>query len=634
MAISDAQFTEWIKSDATKVVLWEQKYAIESGGVAAESTVYLATRTYNTGSSDTPANQCYRGRIRSAPPTSRSINPDALGGRTEISVGGVTLDNFDKDLDFFPKLIIDGREGTWLIGAPEGTPGWARSDFRTMLVTLAEVVDDYDDKQIAVKLRDARLLLDKAIAGDVVTTSTDKLRKPLVFTFDALARQVELVQKAAATLEYFVLQNYVGASADRIHDRGVSLTDGLGQIFEASNAFLTADAGTDTLMFTAHPFIENDVVNVASTGGIFAGLTLDTEYWVIAAGLTANNFRLSATKGGAAVNITGTVFAGLATLRRQRATLRQIPAIGITQLSSIPNGPLTADVIGFSPSQSTSSTSGGPGELLRALLIDYGGVPTAKINASSFQTVGDSYAGDSSTSYLNTLQSTARAVIDRENFLDVAEDVARVLQIFYGEDHLGVFRAFRLNLSALAADAYTRELGINDLFGMPNFGNQRVIVGRAAVHTNKNVRPLSPAEIAAAEIALGNGPTLSADYREASENSPSGATYAANWQGYHKTAARVDVSGAFAQTNTDIPTIRDEIVGDLAPHIKIVRVRTDLRAYSWLLGDVVLFTYPRYEFTAGKNCKVIGIAPDFVAERCEVTMITRTTPDYTTASYN
>ena len=629
MAISDAQFSEWIKSDAPQVVLLEQKHGIESGGVAAEATLYLATKTYNTGPSDSPTNQCYRCRITKTAAVARAVNPELEGGQIEVSVGGMVLDNLDGELDFMQSLILDGYEGTWYIGAPEGTPGWSRSDFRTLWVTVAEVAEEADEKQISIMLRDRRLLLDKAIAGDVVTTSEDMRRKPLVFTFDALARQVELVQKDATTLEYFVLQNYAGASVDRIHDRGVSLTDGLGLIFEASNAFLTADAGTDTLSFTAHPFIENDVVDVSSTGTIFAGLSLNTEYWVIAAGLTANNFRLSATKGGAAVDITGTTFAGLATLRRQRATLRQVPVTGTTQLSSIPDGPLTADVRGYSASQSTSSTTGGPGELLRALLVDYGGVPLASINASSFQTVGDSYG------YLNTLQSTARSVVDRENFLDVANDVARVMQIFWGEDHTGVYRAFRLNLSALAGEAPTRTLGLGDgVIDGFKIRNQRVIVGRVAVHSNRNVRPLSPSEIAGAEIAAGNGPTLSAEYRDVGEFTPSGATYAANWQAYHKTASRVDVAGAFAQFNLDVGNIIDEIIGDQAPHIQTVTVITDLRAYEWILGEVVLFTYPRYGFDAGKNCRLIGVAPDFVAERCEVTLITRTTPDYTTASHD
>jgi len=63
---------------------------------------------------------------------------------------------------------------------------------------------------------------------------------------------------------------------------------------------------TDTISYTAHGLSAGDQVTYNNGGGTAAtGLTSGTTYYVIASGLTANAFKVSATSGGAAVDITG-----------------------------------------------------------------------------------------------------------------------------------------------------------------------------------------------------------------------------------------------------------------------------------------------------------------------------------------
>jgi len=65
--------------------------------------------------------------------------------------------------------------------------------------------------------------------------------------------------------------------------------------------------GTDTFAYTAHGLVAGDQVVYYHGGGSAAtGLTTATDYYVIASGLTADAFKVSATSGGSAVNITGT----------------------------------------------------------------------------------------------------------------------------------------------------------------------------------------------------------------------------------------------------------------------------------------------------------------------------------------
>jgi uncharacterized phiE125 gp8 family phage protein len=65
----------------------------------------------------------------------------------------------------------------------------------------------------------------------------------------------------------------------------------------------TADAGADTLTVLDNPFADDEKVYVSQDGGaVPAGLTENAPYYVV--GTSGNAFQLSATLGGAAVDIT------------------------------------------------------------------------------------------------------------------------------------------------------------------------------------------------------------------------------------------------------------------------------------------------------------------------------------------
>lgn len=65
----------------------------------------------------------------------------------------------------------------------------------------------------------------------------------------------------------------------------------------------TASASTNLITITAHQLVTDDqVIFTALTGGV--PLVLDSPYFVLAAGLTANAFSVSTRPGGAAVDIT------------------------------------------------------------------------------------------------------------------------------------------------------------------------------------------------------------------------------------------------------------------------------------------------------------------------------------------
>lgn len=57
--------------------------------------------------------------------------------------------------------------------------------------------------------------------------------------------------------------------------------------------------------FTSHGLTLNDSIQFTTTGALPTGLLPSTTYYVISAGLTANTFQLATTRGGTAINTTG-----------------------------------------------------------------------------------------------------------------------------------------------------------------------------------------------------------------------------------------------------------------------------------------------------------------------------------------
>ncbi len=90
-------------------------------------------------------------------------------------------------------------------------------------------------------------------------------------------------------------------SFERLFDAIVPNVDNIGLGTKVGD--FTTDFGTDDkLDLVTHGFANGDIVHVASAGTIPAGLLVSTKYFVI--NQTANDFELSLTLGGSAVDIT------------------------------------------------------------------------------------------------------------------------------------------------------------------------------------------------------------------------------------------------------------------------------------------------------------------------------------------
>lgn len=78
--------------------------------------------------------------------------------------------------------------------------------------------------------------------------------------------------------------------------------------------FTVTIASPGVFTLTSHGLVASDPVYLTTTGALPTGLSANTIYYVIATGLTANTFQLSTTRGGSAINTTGSQ-SGTHTLR-------------------------------------------------------------------------------------------------------------------------------------------------------------------------------------------------------------------------------------------------------------------------------------------------------------------------------
>ena len=73
---------------------------------------------------------------------------------------------------------------------------------------------------------------------------------------------------------------------------------------------------------TAHELYVDDTVWLSTTGALPTGLDVDTTYYVVRNGITADTFKLSATKGGDPITTTGTQSGTHSWIKTSRARLK------------------------------------------------------------------------------------------------------------------------------------------------------------------------------------------------------------------------------------------------------------------------------------------------------------------------
>lgn len=106
--------------------------------------------------------------------------------------------------------------------------------------------------------------------------------------------------------QFFVDHNLPGVSAIR---EEIELKESaLGRFYELRNylEFTVTIASPGVFTLDKHKFVSGDMVIFETTGALPTGLSANTWYFIISAGLDNDNFEVSATRDGTAINTSGT----------------------------------------------------------------------------------------------------------------------------------------------------------------------------------------------------------------------------------------------------------------------------------------------------------------------------------------
>jgi len=625
MTITAAQFAQWSKDQASKVtVLAEVKFGYESASLPAEGTIYLADRAYVTAAGDAPSNTRYRDVILKAPEFERLIDLRKLGGQGQSSVGDLTLNNADGSLDFLLEAILDGRDVSLYVGDKD----WSRADFRLYGVAVVQGVKATDDTKIVIGLTDRNYLLNATLVGAVMATGPNAGKpKPIIFgdvpNVDLSPYLYDTAGPSYYFNDYAMVLN-VGANipiAD-VRDSGLSLQKAN---FSGTNATITANAATDTITRVAHGLAVNDVAILHGTTP-FAGLTVDTQYWVIAAGLTADDFRLSLTRGGAAVDITGTTFSGTMTVLSRRYFIDFANA-SLT-LSSSPVGRVTASINSRGASGASASQNR-PHYAMQLILDSYTKLTAAYRDQPSF---------DQQTTYEVThLTGWGYAVTDRANVQDVLDDISTSTNTWYAQNANGLLAVGRLELDKLDSGSFFGVVSIDtttrdDIIGDLACENLPLQFGQVLMDYSRNNAVQSDGLAAAVSDANRSIFGLPYYFRLKTID-PVGTDYLNDWWNYHKTAIDSAPIGTGLTTNA-VASPEAEFRRDMfKPWTRVARCTVGLNKYALNPGDCITLIYPRYSLSAGKLFRVMSIKTRASDRKVDLVLARQLTPDFSTASH-
>lgn len=624
MTVTNAQFAQLLrgKSDAQLTMLAEIDFAYQTGAGPAIATMYLSDRRYRTGPNESPPNIRYRDVIMAAPTFERSIDVTKLGGRGTMSVGSLTLNNADGSVDFLLEMIIDGREIRFYVGDQT----WARADFRLVNVAVVAAVKASNDSELLLELRDKNYLLDAAIIGDAMASGPNVGKpKPVIFgdvyNFDLTPYLFD------TTGPTYYFNNYAMNSYAVVNDvRDVGLTLAKSGLTMTSSD-TTANAATDTITHASHGLAVDDVI-IFLGDGPFAGLSgSPQQYWIPSSGLTANDFKVSLTRGGAAVDITGTTFLVAGTLSILQRRWYVDAANAAVELSSPPAGRVTADVIAAGLS-GDALVQAIPHAGFRYILDTWTCLLSSERDSAAFTS-------------LVTAENVAQmrwgcAILDRTNVLNILDDIAVMSCSWYGWKSDGTLSVGKLDLANLDAQAAVDSIGSSDVTTDAEVENLALPWGRIFLDANKNV--VVQTDGLANTVSAPDRSTFSLQYRlRVTTTDPAGMDYPGNWWDYHKSAIdSAPFETLLSQNNSTSATaaqdLCDEMTALFKPWTRVYRCTVGVDKYALNPGDCITLTYPRYGLSAGKNVRVMSVNPRFSDGLCDLVLVRQVTPDYTTTS--
>jgi hypothetical protein len=384
-------------------------------------------------------------------------------GRSQQSSGDLIVSN-ENVLDRNGEFLEGGVRDTWhsmnwdgrAYEMYVGDPAWAFADF--FLAQAGTIVDIYDPGggyKIGFKFSDKGPLLDRPLmttliggtgprAGDLMPLALGERLVNITPKLIDDVNQIYLITDvdAGGLIEDLYTDHFdwYERPAD-VRENGISLATG--------NSITAVDIGTDTLTtLSNHGFTENTRVYFANQFGssLPTGLTASpfgsarTYYWVVAAGLTSTDFRVSATRGGATLNLTGALggnpFVG--------AYKWDYLGDGTFQLAQATAGTITCDVHGLGVNGAESYTCA---DLIQQVLTSG--------RTNSPLTIADIDTASFAAHKITCPQKLSIYITEQTTFAELFDRLVLSGGSWWGFSDTGLLQLGRLDLPSAGTPAYS-----------------------------------------------------------------------------------------------------------------------------------------------------------------------------------
>lgn len=308
--VDDTAFNEWLEGEHERC--WLAEFSAVGydaiGSPVATKTInfYISNMAFVSHSTDTPSSQAYSPCIEKIPTFSSEIGM-LLSGKVSTGIGRLLIKS-PAEAGNGPGVRDDWTRIKFrrdYITLYMGDRNWRKADFRKFVVG---VVDQPAASGGLIELPIADILdrLNRPLQTN--RYDTGPMQGKLKPVMQGHVLWMEPVPTSAATLELQLNDGPVAEIGNGVFDNGVTMT--------GSGTIASVDSGTETITTVDPHGLSADarvVFMEAPADPPPAPLVANTTYYVISAGLGGSTFRLAATRGGSAINLTNTDAGGIFT---------------------------------------------------------------------------------------------------------------------------------------------------------------------------------------------------------------------------------------------------------------------------------------------------------------------------------
>jgi len=546
--------------------------------------VYISNMPYVTDGDESPGDKIFEECVIECPAFTESMG-EQLEGRSTQSYADLIYSN-ETTLDANGDQSVGGVRDSWLsmnwdgrrIEQWLGDPSWRFADFRKVLDGILVDVFDPGGYKGGFHISDKSALLDRPVMTTLLGGDGPEAGglMPLALGYELF----NITPKLTDITNHIYRVSAVDDGAEGLYkpttyfetydvrENGVSLINTVRSVD-------SVDAANNLITVAGHGYSANTRLRFPS-GTPPAPLGTNIDLWVIASGLTDDDFKLSATLGGSEINITGSDVG--ANIYSYGWTI--LEATGSLQIAGNPVGLITATVYGLVDNPTyTAGDSSAAGIAIRVLTSALTNTPftSADIDAANLAT----FSGYVSTRLAIWLTETIA-------FADLLDRLVLSVGGWWGFSDVGELVMGQLVLPVVDTPVYSF---IADDVALRSLKLVRRILPRVGIKL-RGLRNWTVQQTVSSSVTEYNRALYATEWSE-----KTGAATVTTWDtdpANHRRASRPNPEDTLIFSAADLQSEADRVTTMFQYPTGIFGFDTHHAAYLMHRGDLIYMEHPKY----------------------------------------